>query len=222
MEKLTDLILNYLPSVFVVLICLPIHEFAHAFTADRLGDPTPRRAGRLTLNPLAHLDPFGTIALLLVRFGWAKPVPVNPFNLRDKKGGMAIVAIAGPTANLILCLLFAGITRLVMFIPAGTESAAHALYITVNVLYGISYINLALAVFNLLPIPPLDGSKILYFFLPNRISYKIQQYEFYITIAFLALLLLGNFGILPFGLGDLLFLIIRPIWTGICMLFGLV
>ena len=156
-ERALNLILQYLPSVFVVLLCLPIHEFAHAFTADKLGDPTPRRAGRLTLNPLAHLDVFGTIALLIVHFGWAKPVPVNPFNLRDRKGGMAIVAIAGPVSNLILCLIFAGITRLLMLIPSDSVW----LNVTVLVVYYIAYINLALALFNLLPIPPLDGSKVL-------------------------------------------------------------
>lgn len=186
-------LLNLIPLIPVFLICLPVHEFAHAFAADRLGDPTPRRDGRLSLNPLHHLDPLGSLCMILTqRFGWAKPVVVNPFMLRDGRKGMAIVAVAGPIANLIMTVAFAVLARLVWFLaPVVSGTAFTVVYIVVNILLDIAIINLGLAVFNLIPIPPLDGSKILYFFIPQRIAMKIEQYEFYIQIAFMVLLFSG-------------------------------
>ncbi len=138
------------PLLFVVwvaalLTAITVHEFAHAWTADRLGDPTPRLQGRLTLNPLAHLDPIGTIMLLLVRFGWGRPVQFDPFNLKNPRRDAAIISLAGPVSNLILAVIFAigvrmaGLTLLIPFV----------------------FLNVALAIFNLVPIHPLDGGKIL-------------------------------------------------------------
>ena len=215
-ESPLELLLDYLPRLLVLFACLPVHEFGHAFVADKLGDPTPRRDGRLTLNPFAHLDLFGSLCLLLGGFGWAKPVIVNPFNLRDRKGNMALVALAGPVTNLLMCFLFAGLAK----VAAMFLTASWGLYVFF-ILYMIARINLSLAIFNLIPVPPLDGSKILYFFLPNRAAYWMQEHEQIFSIAFLVLLVLGNTAIMPYGIGDLLGLIIDPIWNGIKTLFGL-
>lgn len=214
MAKVMELITEYLPGILAIFFCLPIHEFAHGYVAYKLGDPTPKYDGRLTLNPFAHLDLWGSICLVFAGFGWAKPVMVNPFNLRDRKGGMALVAIAGPVANLCMMIVFAVLARLVWFL-AGIS--AWFLFI-VEIFLSISYINLCLAIFNLIPVPPLDGSKILYYFLPNRIVYKIQQYEQTIQIVFMAILVLGNTGILAFSLGDIIGPIISPVWNGLITL----
>lgn len=205
--------LELFSRLLVLVACLPIHEFAHGFMADKLGDPTPRRDGRLTLNPLAHLDLWGSVCLLLCGFGWAKPVIVNPFNLRDRKGGMALVALAGPVSNLLMCILFVGLARLSLLLPIPV--------VVGSILIFIGYINLCLAIFNLLPVPPLDGSKILYFFLPNRAAYWIRQREHIIAMVFFVLIIVENIGVLPVGIGGLLTAIITPVWNGICLLFGL-
>ena len=201
--------------LLVILTILPVHEFAHAWAAKKMGDNTALMSGRLTLNPFAHLDVFGAIFLFLFGFGWAKPVVINPFNLDRKKGSMALVAIAGPVANLIMMLIFSLIARLLMLVMV-----SQWVLFAYSVCMGISYINLCLAVFNLIPVPPLDGSKILYHFLPPRISFKVQQNEYIISLVFMALLILGNTGVLAFGIGDLLGLIINPVWDGLCLLLG--
>jgi len=210
-ETVGEALITYLPRLLVLFACLPVHEFAHGFVATKLGDPTPRRDGRLTLNPFAHLDIFGSLCLLLCGFGWAKPVIVNPFNMKDRKSGMALTALAGPVSNLLMCLLFAGIARLLAF-----TSIAWAEYGCLL----IAQINLCLAVFNLIPVPPLDGSKILAFFLPNRAAYWMEEHERTLSLAVFALIILENAGILVYGIGDLLTLIISPVWQGILILFG--
>jgi Zn-dependent protease len=162
----------------VLLIAFTIHELAHAVTADRLGDPTPRRMGRITLNPLAHLDPLGTILLLLAGFGWAKPVMVNPMNFRgNPRTGMAIVAAAGPISNLVMAALGAlivrfGIVSLNELISGAFPSPGFFLSVFIQ-------INLILAFFNLIPIPPLDGSKILFAMLPAEWAYRLRPLEQY-------------------------------------------
>jgi Zn-dependent protease len=162
----------------VLLVAFTIHELAHAVTADRMGDPTPRRQGRISLNPLVHLDPFGTIALLIAGFGWAKPVMVNPMNFRmNPRTGMAIVAAAGPLSNIIMAVLFAvpfqlGLVRFTMSSP-GTLPSLDML------LSQFVLINLILAFFNLIPIPPLDGYKILIGILPPEMGYRLQPLEQY-------------------------------------------
>jgi Zn-dependent protease len=161
----------------VLLIAFTVHELAHAVTADRLGDPTPRRMGRITLNPLAHLDPIGTIMLLLVGFGWAKPVMVNPMNMRgNPRTSMAIVAIAGPISNLVMALAGALVFRLGL-VDFTFNSTLEFLPSPAFLLSEFVWINLILAFFNLIPIPPLDGSKILYAFLPSEWVYRIQPLE---------------------------------------------
>lgn len=165
----------------VMVVAFTLHEFAHAFVADRLGDPTPRRMGRLTLNPAAHLHPIGSLMLLLVGFGWARPVPVNPLNLRgERHASMALVAAAGPLSNVGLALLAAIPLRLALASSAGPAALLQAF------LAEFIYINLALAFFNVLPIPPLDGFKILLGGLPPRKAEGLQpmeQFGFLIVIA---------------------------------------
>lgn len=170
-------IATLIARAIVLLIAFTVHELAHAVTADRLGDPTPRRMGRITLNPLAHLDPFGTIMLLLVGFGWAKPVMVNPMNLRgNPRTSMAIVAIAGPISNIVMAMMGALIFRLGL-VDFTFNSTLEFLPSPAFLLSEFVWINLILAFFNLIPIPPLDGSKILYAFLPAEWVYRIQPLE---------------------------------------------
>ena len=159
-----------LVSLPAILIALTIHEFSHGFVAHRLGDPTPQRQGRLTFNPLAHLDLLGTLMLLVANFGWAKPVQVNPFMFKgDRQRGMLLVALAGPLSNLLVALLGA-----ILYNLFGKTGG----YTTVFLSYLI-LINVYLAVFNLIPVPPLDGSKILAGLLPRRYHdyiYKLEAY----------------------------------------------
>lgn len=173
-------------SIFVVFCTLPIHEFAHALVADRLGDPTARRKGRLTINPLAHLDWIGCVMIVLVGFGYAKPVPVNMRNFKNPKAGMAAVAFAGPVSNLIMALLFLVLNTVCFLYGKSDLSGIVGVFF-----YFAAFINVSLAVFNLLPIPPLDGSRIATALIPNKYYYKIMQYERYIMIALFVLLLTG-------------------------------
>lgn len=208
LDNLPDLFLRILPRLVVLFVCLPVHEFGHAFVADKLGDPTPRREGRLTLNPFVGIDPLGAICLLLTGFGWSRGATVNPFNLRDRKGGMALVALAGPVMNLLLCFLFVGLAKL----TALFATAVWAAYVYLIFLY-IAQINLSLAVFFLIPFPPLDGAEILYFFLPPRATYWMREHTQVLSIAFLVFLILGG--------SSLLSLITTPIFNGILILFNL-
>lgn len=178
-----------LPSIQDVLYSLPaliigltLHEFAHGYVAYRLGDPTAKNMGRLTLNPIKHLDPLGAIFLVIFKIGWAKPVPVNPFHFRgDRKKGMLWVSLAGPATNLLIAVATAVAWKLVE--PRGET--------LVMVLFDIFYINLILAVFNIIPVPPLDGSKILAGLLPGRYSHVIYNIERYGYIVLVLLMLLG-------------------------------
>lgn len=178
-------------SVFATLIVLfvafPIHECAHGVMAKWLGDDTAERSGRLTLNPFTHLDPLGALGMFLFGIGWAKPVPVNPTRCRkvSMKAGMAITAAAGPLSNILLSYVFMIIYKIILFTNVGGNETT--VYIALAILYVIK-INLFLAVFNLLPIPPFDGSRIFLAFLPTKYYFKIMQYERIIMIAVLALL----------------------------------
>jgi Zn-dependent protease len=156
-----------------ILLALTFHEYAHAFVANKYGDDTAKQNGRLTLNPLAHLDPLGTIMIFLVHFGWAKPVPVNPNRLKNPKKNMLWISAAGPLANLILAL-FSGIFLRLIFAT-------------------VLQINLALAIFNVLPIAPLDGSKILYGLLPSKHEGKIYFLERYGPFILIGLIVFGQF-----------------------------
>ncbi len=159
---------SLLLAVPAILIALTFHEFAHGYVAYRYGDPTAKNHGRLTLNPLAHLDPMGTIMIFLIHFGWAKPVPVDPRYLGNPKRDMMWIAAAGPLMNVALALVSGILIRIFLATDLAYADPNGAIGILFQMLRFSLYINLALAFFNLLPIPPLDGSKILAGFLPNR------------------------------------------------------
>lgn len=180
-------------TIPVILVSLSFHEFAHAWMADFLGDRTPRHLGRLSLNPMAHLDLFGTLLLFFAGFGWAKPVPVNPSNFRVPDRAMMVVALAGPLSNILLALV-GGMGLKLFFVASGAQSLrllvqgtlpGYALYYTIT-------INLALAFFNLFPLPPLDGSKVLNFFLSPRQKLRFRQIE---NLGPFLLIVLVSFGV---------------------------
>jgi len=187
--------------MITLLVAFTIHELAHAVVADRMGDPTPRNMGRITLNPLAHLDPVGTIVLLLSGFGWAKPVMVNPNNLKgNPRTGMAIVAAAGPISNILMALLasipfWIGLATFTMSSPNEFVPSFGFL------LSEFVWLNVVLALFNLVPIPPLDGYKILMGILPPDISYQLrvlEQYGFLILMAVIFILPMVGINVLTY------------------------
>ena len=174
-----------------ILLALTFHEYAHAYAAHRYGDDTAQRSGRLSLNPMRHLDPLGTIMIFLVHFGWAKPVPVNPYNLRNPKKDMLWISAAGPLSNMLLALVSGLLFRLFSDIAAtpGRDTIPELL---VLVLFLSMKINLALAIFNILPIAPLDGSKILYGLLPPGFGKMIFALERYGPFILIGLIIFGR------------------------------
>ena len=168
-------------SIAILIMSVVIHELSHGYMADRLGDPTPRLQGRLTLNPLKHLDPVGSLIVPLLTsifgftFGWAKPVEYNPYNLRNKRQGEFLIAIAGPISNIALALIFGTIIR---FVTAGAVEVTPF----VEICSYIVVINIILAIFNLIPLPPLDGSKLLFSILPNQYGRLRMTLEMYAPI----------------------------------------
>lgn len=176
-------------SLVVVFLAMPLHEFAHGYVAYKLGDNTAKNSGRLTLNPLSHLSPLGTAAIILFGFGWATPVPVDPRNFKNPKVGMALVSAAGPLSNLIVAFL--GAFFLNAFLAYGTSLPYNVMYYITIFLYYFTSINICLAIFNLLPVPPLDGSKILAVFLPNRILEAYYRHQATINLVVFLLLFMG-------------------------------
>lgn len=201
---MTDRILLFLITYPCILISLSFHEFSHAFSANKLGDPTAKYQGRLTLNPIKHIDLIGTVILPIIMaitsfplFGWAKPVPVNPLNFRNTRRDMAIVSIAGPASNLILVFASYILTIIFSAILGSFSSDVPSIFIVIALfLYFLPLINVVLMIFNLLPVPPLDGADVLKFFLPLRAEQKYDRIftnpiiNFIVIIAF-AWLILG-------------------------------
>ena len=180
-----SLVVSLISSLVVVFLTLPIHEWAHGVIATKLGDPTPRYQGRLTLNPFAHIDYLGALCIILFGIGWAKPVQINPHNFRNPKVGMAITAFAGPAANIVVAtisLLFANAVG-----AFGTAMGVAALYIYMFFV-SIAQINVFLAVFNFIPVPPFDGSRILFAILPDRYYWRVMQHERLLMFAMLLII----------------------------------
>lgn len=177
----------------VILLSLTIHEYFHGWTANKLGDPTAKLRGRLTLNPIAHLDIFGTILMFVVGFGWAKPVPINAMNFKDPKKGTLLVAIAGPLSNLATAIVAGVILRPLIpkvlngEIAPGSLDSIFVIILVLALVYGI-----ALAVFNLIPIPPLDGSRVLYAVLPDKHLYFYSRFEPYGVLFLFGLFIFGG------------------------------
>lgn len=181
-----EIAILFLARLFVVFCTLPVHEYAHAFVADKLGDKTARLSGRLTLNPMAHIDILGAIMILFVGFGYAKPVPVNPRNFKNPKKEMAFTALAGPFSNILMAVVFMLLSNVLSLF--GSSLFVQAFYVFFSF---AASINIGLAVFNLIPIPPLDGSRVLELLIPDKYYYKFAQYERYIVIVIFGLIVFG-------------------------------
>lgn len=222
-SSFSQVLFMLLGYVILLGIMMPVHEAAHAFAAVKLGDPTPRWNGRLTLNPLAHLDPIGGLMIVLFGIGYAKPVPVNPYNFRRERRDMALVALAGPLSNILMAVLSLGLFRLVMVFTAGElyTDGSYIYYTNDAILYAyvvlvevLASVNLSLAVFNLLPLPPLDGSRIFGALLPTKWTYWMDQYHVYVRMAVLLLVVTG-------ALDVPLSFLTSAVGNGVCILFGL-
>lgn len=191
-------ILYILIMVFCVFLSLSVHELSHGLAANLMGDRTAKSMGRLSLNPLHHIDPFGALCLFLFGFGWAKPVPVNPWNFNNKKGGMALTAFAGPLSNFIVGFIaWIGVGVLGGMKFKSADSFVFDLAtVSYTICYYLAIMNIGLGVFNLIPIPPLDGSKIVGALLPQRLYFKYMQYERYGFIILIILLNVSFFDVL--------------------------
>ena len=241
--------ISQLPSMLlslpVILLSLSLHECCHGYVAYRLGDPTARNFGRLTLNPLKHLDPIGFICMLLFHFGWANPVPINTRNFKNPRRDMALSALAGPLSNVLLALVFGGLLRLALWMTtAFFENDLNVIWdgflsqdsmavsggfvvvaLIVMMLYLGVVINFSYAIFNLIPVPPLDGSRIFYVFLPPKWYFGVMKYERIIAIVMLALLWLDiltvPLGWAVSGLTDVTFFIFGindTSWTALALI----
>ena len=192
---------TYIFAALAALIALTAHEYCHGYAAYRLGDPTAKNMGRLTLNPIHHIDPIGALCMVLFHFGWAKPVPINPRYFKNPKKGFAITALMGPLCNLVLAFLSAGaylLTRALVLdaIMKGSLTSEFLFTVAENgllFLFVFHSVNLGLAIFNLIPIPPLDGSRLLSVILPAKQYFSLMRYERYIYFGLLGWLFIGDF-----------------------------
>ena len=214
-QKIASLFTGYnwmiIPAAFLTIV---LHEMAHGFVAYLLGDRTAKNAGRLTLNPIKHIDIWGLLAMIVFGFGWAKPVPVNPYFFKNRKSGMALCAFAGPACNLLLALVALLVLKPLTTIAITSELVFEILLGIATFLQIFAILNVGLAIFNLIPIPPLDGSKILNALLPQRLYFKIMQFEQY---GFIILILLLNVPIF-----DSLITSIRSfVYDTLCLIVGL-
>ena len=183
-----SVITNVLLSVIPALICITLHELSHGFVAYKLGDDTAKRMGRLTLNPIKHIDPIGLLMMVLFKFGWAKPVPVDMRKFKNPKRGMALTALAGPVSNLLIAVVALALYgALYPFLDGGAIGG----YV-LQMVYLTAYISIALAVLNIIPIPPLDGSKVLFSFLSDKSYVKLMRYERYGMLILILLIATNN------------------------------
>ncbi len=224
-----DALISLLLSIPVILFSLSFHEAAHGFIAYKMGDSTAKNFGRLTLNPLKHLDPIGAVCMLVFGYGWAKPVPINTRYFNNPRKGMALTAIAGPISNLIL-----GVISSILYVAMGMVYIKSAVSVSENTLlvlniiwtlfYLSAFMNFALMAFNLIPIPPFDGSRFFYYFLPQKWYFGVMKYERTIMIVVLVgFLALSRVGLSPVSfVADFLFnTITEPLWNlGVKIFFG--
>ena len=217
MSDITQLIF----SAVAALLALSIHEFSHAFAAYKLGDPTAKSLGRLTINPIKHIDPFGAICMIFFHFGWAKPVPINARYFKKPRRDFALTALAGPLSN----ILFGFILSLVYLICLNTFRYTDSQFLnnlinnTVYFIFILFSLNVGLGIFNLIPIPPFDGSRIVNVILPPKWYFKIMRYERYIYWGVIAWLLIGNY--FYAGLMSIGFIAANPVLAGIARIFSL-
>jgi Zn-dependent protease len=189
-----DFIISLLLSVPIAFLALSVHETAHGYVAYKLGDPTAHSLGRLTLNPIKHIDSIGLLCMILFGFGWAKPVPINTRYFKKPKRDVALTAAAGPLSNLLMALLFAALLRLeieIIFRVSLTSFSAQALMWLQTFLFLGIRMNIGLAAFNLIPVPPFDGSRIFLTLLPSDLYFKVMKYEKYLYIALMLALVFG-------------------------------
>ena len=192
-NELIGSIIELLITLPIILFALTVHEVSHGLVANALGDPTAKNLGRLTLNPIKHLDPIGFLCMIFLRFGWAKPVPINTRNFKNPRRDMALTGLAGPMSNFLLGIVFTLLLKVFVSIyynieiTASNEALIKMIY---TFLYYSVFLNIALSIFNLLPFPPFDGSRIFYVFLPAKWYFGIMKYERYIGLGILGLFIL--------------------------------
>ena len=206
--EVREAIIILLLMIPVILISLSAHEASHGYIAYKMGDPTAYNLGRVTLNPLKHLDPMGSLCMLVFGYGWAKPVPINARYFRKPKYGMAFTAIAGPISNILIGIIgaiFYSVTLFLLSVFAAdilaNEMLTNVLTVLLNFFYYLGFMNFVLAVFNLIPIPPFVGSRFFSLFLPEKIYFSMMRYERYIMIGILVLMIVCSrlFNFSPFG-----------------------
>lgn len=226
-----EMIINLLLLIPVIIISLSVHEAAHGYMAYKMGDPTAYNLGRVTLNPIKHLDPMGSLCMLVFGYGWAKPVPINARNFRNPKYGMAYTAIAGPISNILLgtigTILYATVNFLTYYFYGdivGNEFLMNVIQATLTLLFYFGYMNFVLAVFNLIPVPPFDGSRFFSLFLPAKTYFALMRYERYIMVGILIFMIACSrlFNFSPFGwVAEKLFdLIYEPITKLLLLIFA--
>jgi Zn-dependent protease len=194
-DSTLNVVIELIIKVMVLFMCFPIHEAAHAWAANKMGDDTGRLLGRISLNPFVHLDPWGSICMILFGFGWAKPVPVNIYRFKNHRLGFALTALAGPMSNVLMALLVMILLKiLAIFSIFGVEM----LFMVISVLSYVISLNLVLAIFNMIPLPPLDGSKVLGLFMTDRAYDKfLRTTEPYSMYCMFGVLIIANAGLLP-------------------------
>lgn len=206
--NIREAIISLLLMIPVILISLSTHEAAHGYVAYKMGDPTAYNLGRVTLNPLKHIDPMGSLCMLVFGYGWAKPVPINARYFRKPKYGMAFTAIAGPISNILIGIIGAFLYSVTLFLFSffaadilTNEMLTNVLTVLLNFFYYLGFMNFVLAVFNLIPIPPFDGSRFFSLFLPEKTYFSMMKYERYIMIGILLFMIVCSrlFNFSPFG-----------------------